>query len=48
MHWLGPYVIKDVMDESVVQLETLNGEVLRGMVNGSHLKIYRDSRPTAH
>jgi hypothetical protein len=45
MHWLGPYVIKHVTEAGVVQLETLNGEVLGGMVNGSRLKLYRDSQP---
>jgi hypothetical protein len=45
MHWLGPYVIKEVTKEGVAQLETLNGEVLRGLVNGSWLKLYREGRP---
>jgi hypothetical protein len=44
MHWLGPYVIKYVTEEGAMQLETLNGEVLRGMVNGSRLKLYRDGQ----
>jgi hypothetical protein len=44
MHWLGPYVIVFVTNESVVQLEKLNGEVVEGVVNGSRLKLYRDSR----
>ena len=43
MHWLGPYVIKHVMEAGVVQLETLNGESLGDMVNGSRLKLYIDS-----
>jgi hypothetical protein len=42
MHWLGPYLIKYVTEAGVVQLETLKGEVLGGMVNESHLKIYRE------
>jgi hypothetical protein len=46
MHWLGPYVIQHVTEVGVVQLETLNGEVLGGMVNGSWLKLYRDSQPS--
>jgi hypothetical protein len=41
MHWLGPYVIKYVTKSGVVQLETLNGEFLGGLMNGSQLKIYR-------
>jgi hypothetical protein len=48
MHWLGPYVIQHVTKAGVSQLETLNGEALGGMVNGSRLKIYRDGRPSEH
>jgi hypothetical protein len=44
MHWLGPYVIQHVTETGVAQLETLNGEVFGGMVNGSRLKLYRDDR----
>jgi hypothetical protein len=35
-------VIKHVTEASVAQLETLNEEVLGGMVNGSQLILYRD------
>ena len=42
IHWLGPYVIQHVIETCVAQLETPNGEVLGGMVNGSQLKLYRD------
>jgi len=42
MHWLDPYIIKYVIEVGVTQLETLNGEVLGGMVNGSRLKIYKE------
>jgi hypothetical protein len=37
-------VIKRVIEVVVAQLETLNGEVLGGMVNGIHIKLYRDNR----
>ena len=40
MHWLGPYVIKEITDGGVVQLVKLNGELFPGKVNGSHLKTY--------
>jgi hypothetical protein len=42
MHWLGPYVIQQITEMGVARLETLNGKVLEGMVNGSRLKLYRD------
>ena len=40
MHWLGPYVIKEIADGDVVQLVKLNGEPFPRKVNGSHLKPY--------
>jgi hypothetical protein len=46
MHWLGPYEIKFVTDGGVVQLQDLTGKEIQGLVNGSRLKLYRDSRPT--
>jgi hypothetical protein len=45
MHWLGPYEVKTVTDGGVVQLKDLGGTEIRGMINGSLLKLYRDSRP---
>jgi hypothetical protein len=44
MHWLVPYTIQQLTKIVVVQLETLNGEFLEEMVNGSQLKLYRDSQ----
>jgi len=35
MHWLGPYVIKEIIDGGVVQLMKLNGDPFLGKVNGS-------------
>jgi len=40
MHWLGPYVIKGIIDGGVVQLVKLNGDPFSGRVNGSQLKPY--------
>jgi hypothetical protein len=48
MHWLGPYVIQHVIKAGVVQLETLNGDAMGGMVNVSRLKLYIDGRPSVH
>jgi len=42
MHWLGPYVIKEITDGGAVQLVKLNGECFLGKVNGNHLKPYTD------
>jgi len=46
MHWLGPYEIKSVTNGGVVQLKVLAGKEIQGMVNGSQMKLYRDSQPT--
>jgi hypothetical protein len=43
MHWLGPYEIKYVTDGGDVQLQDLYGKYIQGLVNGSKLKLYRDS-----
>ena len=43
MHWLGPYEVKHVTNVGAGQITKLNGEVFPTMVNGSRLKLYRDS-----
>jgi hypothetical protein len=45
MHWLGPYEVNTITDGGVVQLKDLGGTKLKGMINGSQLKLYRDNRP---
>jgi hypothetical protein len=46
MHWLGPYEVKSIIDGGSIQLRDLAGEDLRGMINGSQLKLlYKDIRP---
>jgi signal peptidase I len=45
MHWLGPYQVKHVTNGGVVQLTKLNGEIFPTLVNGSKMKLYRDSPP---
>jgi len=40
MHWLGPYIVKEVTDRGVVELVKLNGEPFPRKVNGSDLKPY--------
>lgn len=42
MHWLGPYVIKEITNGGVVQLVKLNGDPFSGKVNGSQLNPYID------
>jgi hypothetical protein len=45
MHWLGPYKVKTVTDGGVVQWKKIAGAEIRGMINGSRLKPYKDSQP---
>lgn len=40
MHWLGSYVIKEIIDGGAVQLVKLNGEPFPGKMSGSRLKPY--------
>lgn len=42
-HWLRPFVISQVTDTRVVQLENLQGEPHGGLVNGGQLKLYKDN-----
>ena len=46
MHWLGPYHVKYVTNGGVVKLAKLNNEEIPTLVNGSRLKLYKDSPPT--
>jgi len=40
MHWLGPYVVKEVTNGGAVQHGKLDGEPFPGIVNGNRLKLY--------
>jgi hypothetical protein len=46
MHWLGPYEVNTITYGGSIQLKDLGGTELKGMINGSRLKSYRDNRPT--
>jgi hypothetical protein len=43
MHWLGPYEVIYVTDEGVLQLRDLAEAEIRGMINGSRMKLYKDN-----
>jgi hypothetical protein len=43
MHWLGPYEVKVVTDGGDIQLKDIASTDLRGMINESQLKLYKDS-----
>ena len=41
-HWLRPYVVAHLTDIGAVKLKKLDGTLVAGMINGSHLKPYYD------
>ena len=45
MHWLGPYQVKYVIEGGAASLAKLDGTMIPTIVNGSRLKLYRDSQP---
>ena len=46
MHWLRPYIVKEIIEGGAVRLAKLNGEPFLGNVNGIRLKLYtRDMVP---
>jgi hypothetical protein len=44
MHWLGPYEVKFFTYGGFLQLKYLQGKEPKGMINGSQLKLYKDSQ----
>ena len=45
MHWLGAYQVKHVIEGGATSLAKLDGTMVPTMVNGSRMKLYRDSQP---
>ena len=43
MHWLGPYVVKEITNGGEIKLEKLDGIEVTGLINGSRLKPYFDN-----
>ena len=43
IHWLGPYVVKEITNGGPVKLEKLDGMEVRGIINGIRLKLYFDN-----
>jgi hypothetical protein len=44
MHCTGPYEVKAITEGGSLQLKDIAGAKLKGMINGSWLKLYKDSR----
>lgn len=42
MHWLGPYVIKEIIGGGLAHLSKLNNDPFSRRVNGSQLKPYTE------
>ena len=43
-HWLGPYIVIHITNGGAMQLKNIDGTLVRGLINGSRLKSYHDSR----
>jgi len=43
MHWLGPFMIQNLIEVGVVHLKNLRGEIYGGLINGGRLKGYKDN-----
>jgi hypothetical protein len=40
MCWLGPFHLVYISEVGVAKMETLQGQPLKGLINGSRLKVY--------
>jgi hypothetical protein len=40
MHWLGPFLLVCIIKVSSTNMDTLQGQLLKGLINGSKLKVY--------
>ena len=43
-HWLGPYIVEEIIDEGAMNLKNLDETPVRGLINGIRLKPYHDSK----
>ena len=43
-HWLGSYIVSQITEGRAMQLKKLDGTPFKGLVNGSRLNPYHDSR----
>lgn len=39
-NWVGPYIVTEVFGRGAYRLSTLDGEILRNLINAKHLKRY--------
>jgi hypothetical protein len=43
MKWLGPFWLVYINEVGTTKLETLQGQPLKGLINGNMLKVYYGS-----
>ena len=44
--WIGPYFIHKVLENNVYKLRNMNGKLVKNLINGNRLKLYRESSLT--
>jgi hypothetical protein len=48
MHWLGPFHLVYISEVGATKMATLQGQPLKGLINGSRLKVYYGPGVTHH
>ena len=41
--WIGPYFIHKVLENNVYKLKHMNGKLVKNVINGNRLKLYKES-----
>ena len=41
-HWIGPYYIHNVLEQNVYKLRNMDGRLVKGVIHGNRLKLYRE------
>ena len=44
--WIGPYYIHDVLQRNVYKLRNLDGKLVKNVIHGNRLKLFREQNMT--
>ena len=44
--WIGPYFIHQVLENNVYKLRNMDGKLVKNLINGNRLKLYKESEVT--
>jgi hypothetical protein len=42
--WIGPYFIHNVLEQNVYKLRHMNGKLVKGVIHGNRLKLYKEQQ----